>query len=55
LASYLFVRIVDRWGILERTAGVAGVVKVGAVPAKCPNREIATLRGPLRTAMGMSP
>jgi transcription antitermination factor NusG len=42
-AGYFFVRVVDRWRILERTMGVAGVVKFGAAPARCPDEEIAKL------------
>ena len=41
--SYFFVRIIDRWRVLERTAGVLSVVKFGAAPARCPDSEIAKL------------
>jgi transcription antitermination factor NusG len=41
--GYLFVRVVDRWRILERTIGVLSVVKFGAAPARCPDEEIAKL------------
>jgi len=41
--SYFFVRVVDRWRILERTMGVLSVVKFGAAPARCPDAEIAAL------------
>ena len=41
--SYFFVRIVDQWRIIERSAGISGVVKFGATPAKCPDEEIAQL------------
>jgi transcriptional antiterminator RfaH len=41
--SYFFVRIVDRWRVLERTIGVLSVVKFGAAPARCPDEEIARL------------
>ena len=45
---YFFVRIVDRWRILERTIGVLNVVKFGAAPARCPDEEIARCcRGPI--------
>jgi transcriptional antiterminator RfaH len=40
---YFFVRVVDRWRILERTMGVLNVVKFGASPARCPDEEIAAL------------
>jgi transcription antitermination factor NusG len=41
--SYVFVRIIDRWRAVERSMGVAGVVKFGAVSARCPDEEIAKL------------
>jgi transcription antitermination factor NusG len=41
--GYFFVRVVDRWRILERTIGVLSVVKFGAAPAQCPDQEIAKL------------
>lgn len=40
---YFFARIVDQWRVIECTLGVGGVVKVGAVPSKCPDEEIAKL------------
>jgi transcriptional antiterminator RfaH len=40
---YFFVRVVDRWRILERTIGVLHVIKFGGAPAKCPDAEIAAL------------
>jgi transcription antitermination factor NusG len=40
---YFFARVVDRWRAIERTMGVAGVVKFGAGPARCPDEEIAKL------------
>jgi transcriptional antiterminator RfaH len=42
-AGYFFTRIIDQWRVLERTMGVLCVVKVGAVPSKCPDEEIAAL------------
>jgi transcription antitermination factor NusG len=42
-AGYLFVRIVDRWRILERTLGVLNVVKVGTTPSRCPDAAITEL------------
>jgi transcription antitermination factor NusG len=39
--GYLFVRIHDRWRIVDRTLGVLGLIKFGEAPAKCPDREIA--------------
>jgi transcription antitermination factor NusG len=41
--GYFFVRVIDQWRAIERTMGVAGVVKVGAVPSRCPDAEIAAL------------
>jgi transcriptional antiterminator RfaH len=40
---YLFVRVIDRWRIIERTVGVLSLVKFGDQPAKCPDEEIAWL------------
>jgi transcription antitermination factor NusG len=40
---YFFVRVIDQWRILERSPGVAAVVKFGATPARCPDEEIAQL------------
>jgi transcriptional antiterminator RfaH len=41
--SYFFVRVVDRWRTIERTAGVLSLIKYGEVPAKCPDEEIGRL------------
>lgn len=41
--GYLFVRVIDRWRVLERTMGVVSVVKTGETPARCPDEEIAAL------------
>jgi transcriptional antiterminator RfaH len=41
--GYLFVRVVDRWRIRERTQGVLKLVKFGDAPARCPDAEIAQL------------
>ena len=40
---YFFVYVLAQWRAIERSMGVAGVVKNGAVPAKCPDGEIAQL------------
>lgn len=40
---YFFARIIDQWRAIERTIGVANVVKVGPVPSRCPDEEIAKL------------
>lgn len=42
--GYLFCRIVDRWLVINRTFGVLNLVRTGDVPAKCPDREIASLK-----------
>jgi transcriptional antiterminator RfaH len=42
-AGYFFVRVIEQWRVIERTMGVLGVVKVGAVPSRCPDEEIAKL------------
>lgn len=41
--GYIFVRVVDRWRLLERTMRVISVVKTGETPAKCPDAEIGAL------------
>jgi transcriptional antiterminator RfaH len=41
--SYIFIRIIDRWRMIERTIGVLAIVKAGAAPAVCPDAEIAKL------------
>jgi transcriptional antiterminator RfaH len=41
--GYLFVHIIDRWRIIERTIGVLHVIKFGDAPAKCPDSEIAKI------------
>jgi transcriptional antiterminator RfaH len=43
--SYLFVRIIDRWRILERTKGVLTVVRFAGAPAEVPDPMIAELIG----------
>jgi transcriptional antiterminator RfaH len=42
--GYLFVRIENRWRIVDRTMGVLGLIKFGDTPAKCPDGEIAVWR-----------
>jgi len=41
--GYLFVRIIDRWRIIEHTVGVLRLIKFGDAPAKCPDCEIAKI------------
>jgi transcription antitermination factor NusG len=43
-AGYFFVRIIDRWLVINRTFGVLNLVRTGDVPAKCPDREIDNLK-----------
>jgi transcriptional antiterminator RfaH len=45
--GYLFVRIVDRWRIVDRTLGVLTLIKFGDAPAKCPDAEIIALQSRL--------
>ena len=42
--SYFFVRIIDRWLIINRTFGVLCLVRTADCPAKCPDHEIARLK-----------
>jgi transcriptional antiterminator RfaH len=63
--GYLFVRIEDRWRVVDRTLGVLGLIKFGERPARCPDREIETwqsqtdahgwVRLPERRPNGLSP
>jgi transcriptional antiterminator RfaH len=41
--SYLFARVEDRWWPIERSLGVSGIIKFGALPARVPDDEIAAL------------
>jgi transcriptional antiterminator RfaH len=41
--GYFFARVEERWRAIERTIGVASVVKFGPSPARCPDAEIAKL------------
>ena len=43
-AGYFFCRIVDRWRSINTTFGVLCLVRVGDCPARCPDREIASLK-----------
>jgi transcription antitermination factor NusG len=43
-ASYFFVRIIDRWLVINRTFGVLCLVRVGDSPARCPDHEIDNLK-----------
>jgi transcriptional antiterminator RfaH len=43
-SSYFFCRIVDRWRSINSTFGVLCLVRVGDCPARCPDREIDSLK-----------
>jgi transcription antitermination factor NusG len=42
--SYLFIRIVDHWRSINCTIGVLALVRVGDCPARCPDREVDSLK-----------
>jgi transcription antitermination factor NusG len=42
--GYLFVLIVDRWRIINRTLGVLSLVRTGDCPARCPDHEVDSLK-----------
>jgi transcriptional antiterminator RfaH len=43
-AGYLFCRIVEQWRSINYTLGVLCLVRVGDCPARCPDREIDSLK-----------
>ncbi len=43
-SGYFFCRIVDRWRSINSTLGVLCLVRVGDCPARCPDREIDSLK-----------
>jgi transcriptional antiterminator RfaH len=43
-SGYFFCRIVDRWRSINSTFGVLCLVRVGDCPARCPDREIDSLK-----------
>jgi transcription antitermination factor NusG len=43
-SGYFFVRIVDRWLVINRTFGVLNLVRTGDSPARCPDHEINNLK-----------
>jgi transcriptional antiterminator RfaH len=45
--GYLFARIVDRWRSINSTLGVLCLVRTGDCPARCPDREIDSLKAML--------
>ena len=46
-SGYFFCRIVDRWRSINTTLGVLCLVRTGDCPAKCPDREIDSLKAML--------
>jgi transcription antitermination factor NusG len=48
-SGYFFVRIVDRWLVINRTFGVLCLVRTGDCPARCPDREIENLKAMIDT------
>lgn len=42
--GYLFVRIIDRWRVVTKTAGVLGLIMTGEQPARCPDDEIEKIK-----------
>jgi transcriptional antiterminator RfaH len=43
-SSYFFCRIIDRWRSINSTLGVLCLVRTGDCPARCPDREIDSLK-----------
>jgi transcription antitermination factor NusG len=43
-AGYVFVRIEDRWRVIDWTLADLNLVKFGESPAKCPDAEVARLQ-----------
>jgi transcription antitermination factor NusG len=43
-SGYFFVRIIDRWLVINRTFGVLNLLRIGDSPARCPDREIDALK-----------
>ena len=43
-SGYFFFRIIDRWRSINSTFGVLCLVRVGDCPARCPDREIDSLK-----------
>jgi transcription antitermination factor NusG len=53
--GYVFVRIVDRWRAVAKTAGVRGLVMSGEQPARCPDPEIEKIRAAMRNGLVQLP
>jgi transcription antitermination factor NusG len=49
--GYLFVRIIDRWRVVTKTAGVLGLVMSGETPARCPEVEIDRIKSQTRNGL----
>ena len=43
-SSYFFVRIVEQWRTINNTLGVLCLVRAGDYPARCPDREVDSLK-----------
>jgi transcriptional antiterminator RfaH len=43
-SSYFFVRIVEQWRTINTTLGVLCLVRAGDYPARCPDREVDSLK-----------
>jgi transcriptional antiterminator RfaH len=43
-SGYFFCRIIDRWRSINSTLGVLCLVRTGDCPARCPDREIDSLK-----------
>lgn len=49
--GYLFVRILDRWRVLTKTAGVLGLIMSGEQPSRCPDSEIEKIKSQMRNGL----
>ena len=49
--GYLFVRIVDHWRIVAKTAGVLSLIMSGEKPARCPEREIDKIKAMMHNGL----
>jgi transcriptional antiterminator RfaH len=49
--GYLFVRIIDRWRAVTKTAGVLGLIMSGEQPARCPEDEVEAIKSQMRNGL----
>jgi transcription antitermination factor NusG len=42
--NYVFVRVIDRWHVINRTLWIVCLIKFGDSPAVCPDSEVAALQ-----------